>query len=715
MTAPLPPYAPRPEYRVLPQARAQHPSPKFRLVRYFALTSLLGVLGVLAPLVYFYRHFSTEALEQHEARDNVAVAQAFANTLWPRYAGFVQGAATLSPAQLRAHPQVPLLRADVLQQMRGLSVVKVKVYDLRGMTVFSTDAKQIGEDKRDDAGVQGAIAGQVTSEITFANHFDSLEKVINDRDLVSSYVPIRVADGPPLAVFEVYSDVTDYVVMVQKTTWKIVAVVLASLGIFYAFLYAIVRRADRALLRQALTETQAHEAMLAYHALHDPLTGLPNRESLTRQMTALLEPLERSDQKCAVLCVGLDGFKEINDSVGHQMGDAALVEVGRRLQALLGEESITARMGGDEFAIVLSDLGSTVDVETLVLVVERVQKTIAEKAILAADHELSITASIGVAIYPEDGREVGELLQAADTALSHAKRTGRHSYQFHAPGMNGPALEMLWVERDMRRALEEEQFVLHYQPKIDMETGHITGAEALIRWQHPTRGLVGPVRFIPMAEERGMIVALGKWVLQEACRQNKAWQMAGMSRLPIAINLSVQHFRQSTLLRDVKNTLEAHGLSADCLELELTESSIMQDAAATIHTMNQLKGVGMVLALDDFGTGYSSLSQLRDLPLDNLKLDQSFVRGLPDDRGNLAICTAVIAMGHALGLKVIAEGVETTEQLAVLRALGCDVGQGFLFARPLTPPQFLEFVQRHGGMEVTAFGQLDALDGGLLG
>jgi diguanylate cyclase (GGDEF)-like protein len=681
--------------------------PKFRLVRYFALTSLLGVLVVLTPLIYFYRHFATEALEHHETRGNVVITQIFASTLWPRHAAYVQGAAQLSRQQLQQHPQVALIRADLLRQMTGLSVVKVKIYDLHGMTVFSTDAKQIGEDKSDDEGVQDAIAGKVNSEITFENTFDAFEKVISDRNLVSSYIPIRAdAQQPPEGVFEVYSDVTDYMLELRQTTWEIVGVVLGSLGFFYLLLYAIVRRADQVLRQQAQAETRTHEALLAYQALHDPLTGLPNRVSLTQQLGGLLAALQGGAHKCAVLCLGLDGFKEINDSVGHHVGDAALVEVGRRLQTVFGDAHITARMGGDEFVVTIADLGGAPAMERIVQAVHRAQKAITSSPVMAAGQELALGASVGVAIYPDDGRDVAELLQAADTALSHAKRTARHSYQFHTAGMNAHMLEMLWVERDLRRALEENQLVLYYQPKIDLQSGHITGAEALVRWQHPTRGLVMPSQFILVAEERGLIVALGHWVLREACRQNKAWQNAGMAELPIAINLSAQHFKQSRLLHDVKQTLQEHALAAHCVELELTESSIMQDAATTISTMQQLRAVGVVLALDDFGTGYSSLSQLKGLPLANLKLDQSFVRGLPDDRDDLAICTAVIAMGQALGLKVIAEGVETPAQLAVLRGLGCDVGQGYLFARPMPAAQFMAFVQRHGNAEVTAFGAL---------
>jgi diguanylate cyclase (GGDEF)-like protein len=664
------------------------------LVRYFALTSLVGVLLVLALLIYSYRHFATKALEAHETRDNVAITHIFASTLWPLHSAHVKHAAALSPQQLRESPEVARIRADVLRQMKGLSVVKVKIYDLNGMTVFSTDEKQIGEDKRDDHGLQAAIAGKVVSEITFRNQFDSFEKVVNDRNLISSYIPIRVDDSqPPEGVFEVYSDVTDYVADLERTTWEIVAVVLGSLALLYGFLYAIVRRADQSLQAQALQVRRAHEGILAHRALHDPLTGLPNRESLSRQLDLLLRSMQNAHQKCAVLCLGLDGFKAINDSLGHQLGDAALVKVGKRLREQFGEGHITARMGGDEFVVTLAGFGGELEVERLVLAIERAQKAIAATPIVTNGHDLSITASVGVAIFPDDGRDVTELLQAADVALSHAKKEGRNSYQFHTAGMNDRALEMLLAERDLRRALEENQFALYYQPKVDLVSGQLTGAEALIRWHHPTRGLVGPNQFIRIAEERGLIVALGEWVMHEACRQNTVWQQAGLGPLTIAINLSAVHFKQSTLLRDVRQILQAHALPAHCLELELTESCLMQDAAATISTMDQLKQVGVVLALDDFGTGYSSLSQLKGLPLDHLKLDQSFVRGLPQDGDDLAICTAVIAMGRALGLKVIAEGVETAEQLAVLRALGCDVGQGYLFAHPMPAGQFLDYAQ----------------------
>jgi diguanylate cyclase (GGDEF)-like protein len=686
---------------------ASAPARKFRLVRYFALASLIGLLLVLAPLVAIYRHFAIEALQDHATLANTATTQAFASSVWPQYAAYVQGASRMSKQQQADNPQLATLRRDVLQQLKGLSVPMVRIYDLHGLTVFSTDEKQIGEEKGNEAGVKAALAGKAWSLLEAEVPPNAMDMAAPERRLISSYLPIRVDDNhPPEGVLQLYGDASADMAQLQATLGRMTLLVLGTLAVLYAFLFAIVHRADRNLRRQAQRESLAHEAMLNHQALHDPLTGLPNRESLTRQMDALLRTMQAAGQKCAVLCLGLDGFKEINDSVGHQVGDAALLQVGRRLETEFGNTDITARMGGDEFVVTIAGFTAAVAVERIVLAVERIQRAVSSEPIVASGHDLSLTASVGVAIYPDDGKSVAELLQAADMALSHAKKAGRNGYQFHTVGMNDHALAMLRVERDLRRALDEDQFVLHYQPKIDLETGHITGAEALVRWEHPTRGLVGPGEFILVAEERGLIIALGEWVMHEACAQNKAWQQAGMAPLPIAINLSAVHFQQPTLLRDVQQTLYDHALPARCLELELTESSILQDTSTTIATMERLKAVGVMLALDDFGTGYSSLSQLKGLPLDNLKLDQSFVRGLPNDSDDLAICTAVIAMGRALGLKVIAEGVESTEQLAVLRALGCDVGQGYLFARPLPAEQFLDFVQQHGDDEVTAFAQL---------
>ncbi len=354
-----------------------------------------------------------------------------------------------------------------------------------------------------------------------------------------------------------------------------------------------------------------------------------------------------------------------------------------------------ARIGGDEFAFVLPEISGDRGVEHIVNSAERVRNAIADHHVVINSHELAVTVSIGIAIYPDDGTDVVDLMKSADAALHHAKQGGRNQYQFHTAGMNERVLEILVMDRELRRALDEQQFVLHYQPQIDIDTGRITGAEALIRWQHPERGLVSPTQFIPVAEERGLIGRIGEWVLKETCRQNKAWQAAGLPFIAVAVNLSALQLQRKTITMETADILRDCHLAPRYLELELTESAVMRDAEKTIATMHELKALGVQLSLDDFGTGYSSLSQLKRFPFDKLKIDQSFVRGLPDDPDDLALTTAIIAMGKALKLTVIAEGVETKEQWKVLQSLGCDEIQGYIVARPMPHEKFARFVKEN--------------------
>jgi diguanylate cyclase (GGDEF)-like protein len=670
------------------------PKSSFRLTRYFSIASFLGVVVVLAILLFFYQYFAFGALQKHETRDNVAITQIFASTLWPNHALYVKNASAIPKSELQKRPEVALIRKDVIRQMTGLTVVKVKIYNLNGLTVFSTDTSQIGEDKSTNSGFLAAKSGTAVSEITFRDRFDAFEQVINDRNLVSSYVPIRTKESAPVeGVMEVYSDVTDYVAELEKTTWEIVAVVLGSLFFLYLFLFAIVRRADRVISAQSDEVRAAHVAMLHHQARHDALTGLPNRASFLERLDEMIKNAKRTGEKCALLCLDLDGFKNINDSLGHVIGDELLKDVSKRIQERLRETDITARIGGDAFMVALSKISMEHGAERIVNAAEKIRGSISSENFSIDGHNLAITISIGIAVYPDDGADVVELLMGADAALHHAKDMGRNNFQFHTADMNARALEMLLMERDLRRALEEKQFLLHYQPQVDINTGQITGVEALIRWQHPERGLVPPVQFISIAEERGLIVPIGEWVLREACRQNKAWQDAGLPLIAIAVNLSALQFQQNNLSHVVTRILQESGLAPECLELELTESMIMRDAEKTIATMHALKEVGVKLSLDDFGTGYSSLSQLKRLPLDKLKIDQSFVSGLPHDPDDSAISTAIISMGKALKLRVIAEGVETAGQLAALRSTSCDETQGYLVARPLAPADFFRFVR----------------------
>lgn len=667
----------------------------FSLTRYFSIASLLGMIVVMTVLVLIYRYLAFAALAQHETRDNINITQIFASTIWRKHADYVKGASAIPIGELQRRPEVARIREDVLHQMKGLLVVKVKIYNLDGLTVFSTDPAQIGEDKSTNSGFLMAKSGETVSDITFRDRFDAFERVINDRSLISSYVPIRTSlDTPTEGVMEVYSDVTPYVEKLQTTTWVIASGVLGSLSILYLFLLAIVRRADRLIATQAEEVRVAHLALLQYRALHDTLTGLPNRVSFTERLEALLTHARRDAEKCAVLFLNIDRFKDINETLGHLVGDRILREVATRLLLCQRESENLARIGGDDFALVLPNVSGTRGVEQILHTAERIRGAISDNAFVIDANELMVTISIGIALYPDDGTDVVELMKSADVALYHAKEAGRNQFQFHTSGMNARALEMLLMERDLRLALEKQQFQLYYQAQVDIESGHIVGVEALIRWQHPERGMVGPAKFIPIAEERDLIGRIEAWVIHEACRQNKQWQDEGLPAVPVAVNISALHFQQKTFSQEVAGILAQSGLAPEYLELELTESSILRDADTTISTMNRLKGLGLKLSLDDFGTGYSSLSQLKRLPLDALKVDQSFVRGLPDDADDLAITTAIIQLGKALNLTVIAEGVETDQQREVLRSRQCDQIQGYLVAKPMPAADFARFVQQ---------------------
>ncbi|HYH42827.1 MAG TPA: bifunctional diguanylate cyclase/phosphodiesterase [Burkholderiales bacterium] len=670
---------------------ASKTSAPFNLTRHFSVTSLIGILVVLGVLLLFYRYTALNAIKSHEARNNVTLTQFFGNTVWPPYAGFFASAAGMPRQELMRRPELALLRERVLREMRGLNVVKVKIYDLRGTTVFSTDPKQIGEDKSKNSGFLTALAGGIASEITFRNKFDAFEQVINDRNLVSSYIPLRQGDGQPVeAVMEVYSDVTDFVTGLEQTQWQIVGAVLGSLTLLYVLLFTLARRADRIIGAQREEMRVTHHATLVHQANHDELTELPNRVNFSERLDFMVKAAKRAGTRVAVLCVDVHGLRGVNESLGQLTGDRLLKAVGARLTDCLREADITARLGGPEFAAALSGIRG---IEHVANVTEKIQRAVTRSTYPIDGHNLAVTVNIGVAMHPDDGVDGAELVNSACAAMHHATSTGHNTCQFHTADMNAKALSMLLLEQDLRRAVGRDEFLLHYQPQLDLRTGKLVGMEALIRWQHPERGLISPAQFIPIAEERDLIVPIGNWVLREACRQNRAWQDCGLDPMTVAVNLSAVQLQQRDLRDNVSRVLSECGLAAEHLELELTESAVVRDTARSIETMRQLQEIGVSISLDDFGTGYSSLSQLKALPLDKLKIDQSFVRGLPDDPCDLAISSAIVGMGKAMGLTVIAEGVETAAQMEALRSIGCGGIQGYHLARPLPAVEFLAFAR----------------------
>jgi diguanylate cyclase (GGDEF)-like protein/PAS domain S-box-containing protein len=437
-----------------------------------------------------------------------------------------------------------------------------------------------------------------------------------------------------------------------------------------------------------ITERRQAEQKIEFLAYHDPLTGLPNRVLLQDRLQQALALAERNGTGLALVFLDLDNFKKINDSLGHAAGDVLLQEVALRLKRCVRDTDTISRQGGDEFVLILRDLhGAEGSLPVLTKIMETLQEPVR-----CEGNELSTSASIGVALYPQDGRDFETLRKKADMAMYRAKEAGRNTYRFFDEAMDDEAVEHLLMRSGLRRALERHEFVLHYQPQIDLATGQVIGAEALLRWQHPEYGLVPPGRFIPVAEESGLIVAIGEWVLHEACRQAAAWQRAGLPPLVLAVNLSAVQFRRGSVEETVLRALAASELRPEYLELELTETILIQNVEQVMASVRRLKQLGVKLSIDDFGTGYSSLSYLKRFDIDKLKIDQSFIRDLASDPDDAAIVRAIIQMAHSLDVRAIAEGVETPDMLRQLRAFGCDEAQGYHFARPMPAAEFERYL-----------------------
>jgi diguanylate cyclase (GGDEF)-like protein/PAS domain S-box-containing protein len=428
---------------------------------------------------------------------------------------------------------------------------------------------------------------------------------------------------------------------------------------------------------------------MAHSAQHDFLTGLPNRMLLNDRVSQAISAAPRHMKKVAVLFLDLDGFKHINDSLGHPIGDKLLQSIAKRLVDSVRASDTVSRQGGDEFVVLLAEMEQP---EDAAITARRMLQLVAEPHSID-QHELHVTTSIGVSVYPDDGQDAETLIKNADTAMYQAKENGRQSYKFFKPVMNVRAVERQSIEESLRRAVERQEFSLHYQPKINIRTGEISGAEALLRWSHPIRGPVSPAQFIPVAEDCGLILPIGNWVLREACTQARAWLDAGLPLGTMAVNISAMEFRDDNFLDNVFATLEETNLDPRSLELELTESVLMKRAESAASVLKALRAGGVQVAVDDFGTGYSSLSYLRKFPIDALKIDQSFVRQITSAPDDTTIVTAVISMGRSLRLRVVAEGVETREELGFLQEHLCDEAQGYYFSRPVLPGQFAELLK----------------------
>ncbi len=443
-----------------------------------------------------------------------------------------------------------------------------------------------------------------------------------------------------------------------------------------------------------ISERKAAEEHMVYIAQHDFLTDLPNRMMLHDRLTQAIAHAGREQRKVAVMFLDLDRFKAINDTLGHLVGDKLLKVVAGRISSVARVSDTVSRLGGDEFAIMLPYIENMDDIATIAV---KLLTSVAGPCVIDGN-DIEVTTSIGISVFPEDGKDSESLIAHADAAMYQAKGNGRNNYQFFTYEMNRRTLERMAIKNKLSHALERNELFLLYQPQVDLQSGRIIGAEALLRWDHPMFGNVLPTQFIPIAEENGLIPPMGEWVLREACRQNQEWRKQGLMKITMAVNLSAVQFRQKNLGEIIKDVLHESGLAPSGLELEITEGVVMQDAEAAILLLEDMKAMGLKISVDDFGTGYSSLSYLKRFPIDKFKIDQSFVRDLATDTDDAVIVSTIISMAHSLKLKVIAEGVETAEQLAFLKQQGCDEIQGYYFSKPVSAEEFTKLLSSGKGL-----------------
>ena len=657
---------------------------------------------VLAAIVLGLLHqaFEKSRLLRYGEKQNLALAQAFSSSTWPKFRNFANAAKRLDADALRRQSGIAKLGLSVRDAVRNTPTVRVTLYQLDGRTLFSTDASLIGTENGNAAGFLSARQGRETSEIAHYDKFSTFNGEIVNRDLLSSYIPLRSgAEAPIEGVMAIYTDVTDLGASDGKEELYVTLSVIAVLAALYGVLFFIVRNADR-IIRKQYEHQRRIEKNLRHMTTHDALTNLPNRLLLLDRIRQLLTAAERYNHLLAVAYIDIDNFQAVNNSLGRHVGDKVLQTLAQRLSGCIRESDTIARLGGDEFVASLPDIKSNAD---LFQIAKKMLAAIT-LPIEAEGRELHLTASIGIALYPEHGKDAETLLSKADMAMHSAKNLGGSRHQMFVENMSEEVQQLVQLEDQMWRALENNEFVLHYQPVVDLKSGSIVGAEALLRWPNAHGTWLSPEEFVPIAEKCGLIAPLSEWILSEACTQLQAWREIGhgLNDFTMAVNLSPRHFATAGLETMIAGLIDQAEIDPGRLHLEITDRVLTDINEATASNLEGLKRIGIKLSLDDFGTGYSSLGYLRNYRIDMLKINRTFIQDLPNSADNMAIVTTIISLANSLGLTVVAKGVETRLQLSALEQLGCHLAQGFLLSRPLPADAFLSLVMEQRDMRVTA-------------
>ncbi len=662
---------------------------RFPLLRNFVLTGLIAIIVLVSGLGVFIHRAMIDNLSQVGENKNIALARMLSNDVWRPYVKVLENSKHHPAHILKELPAYKHLLSDVNRHIDSVSIIKVVIYDAGGRVLFSTDLAQLGETKTDSPIIQGALAGKVVSKLVFLDRVYANQKLLRHRNVLSSYIPLQhrpnVQGSVTSGVIEIYSDMSMLYKQAVNTRDKMLLMLAMAMLFFFAMLFVFVRRADL-ISNTHLRNKQQEQDHIHHIAYHDSLTGLPNRDMFRQRLQAAMARAERNDQLLAVMFLDLDRFKNINDSLGHNTGDQLLKEIAKRLLSCMRLTDTVARQGGDEFTIVLDGITHVDEVEE---VAKRILSSLREPFNISG-HEFSSSISIGITIYPLDERDIDLVLKNADKAMYAAKESGRNRYMFYTADMSLNDGVKLDMEHRLRVALEENEYLLQYQPIINLRTGKMMGVEALLRWQNEEYGIVSPLKFIPILEESGYINMVGAWVLKTACHKAVEWQRMGFEPILMSVNVSIIQYRSLKFIDSVKAALQESGLDPKYLKLEITESVLMDQSDASVKKMESIRALGVSIAADDFGTGYSSLSYLKKLPIDTLKIDRSFVMDVHKSSDSAAIVTAIVSLAHSLRLNIIAEGVEQLEELNFLSALSCSYIQGYFFSKPLTERALLE-------------------------
>lgn len=662
----------------------------YKFTRNFFIIGLLSTVSAASLLGYVYQKSTLAHLKTLMEKENADLTHHFINTHWKVLSPWLTELQTLKTFELVQHEAIKDFGIEIRSDYNGLDILNVKVYALNGNTIFSTEQRQFGMANDADPDFKRARSGQTITRLKHRDVVNSLDSMLLDRSTLTSLTPVLAQGaGAVEAVMEMQVDISDIMADYENNkTRAFVFITIVLLSILFA-LFAVVRKAGILLVKHE-DEIRQQLQKIEHQEYHDFLTDLPNRDLFYRQLQKGMKDVEKNEKLLAVLYLELGRFKKVNDTLGFFVGDRLLLEASMRLKQCVGNNDVVSRMGGYDFVIMLKSVS---DIDEVEQVTEVIIKEISAQFEIEG-YDLYLSPSIGISIHPFVDDDADGMIKKANAAMYKAKNSGRNNYLFYSPTISQKASSRFSLETSLRNALEREEFELHYQPVVLTKTGKIFAVEALIRWRSPELGLVPPNDFIPMLEDTGLIVPVGRWVLETACKQGVKWHKQGITDLKVNVNVSAVQFLKREITRQVSDALALSGIKPHLLDLEITESLLIDNINDTIETLEILNDYGVSVSVDDFGTGYSSLEYLKRLPVDTLKIDRSFISDVVDSVDDAAIVNAICAMARSMRFKTIAEGIETPEQLNYLRELDVTGIQGYLFCRPLPAAELDDFLMQ---------------------